>query len=113
MSDRTVTLTGLPMIQYMMSERFNYSARRAIAQALETGNLSDHQRRQRQNIRNGYLVETIETIRRAKDRFDGNEFAQLCLQEMIDTCEAQDVDDHGKTYDDKYRWQDDTPDTGN
>lgn len=50
---------------------------------------------QRQNIRNGYLIESVETIKAGMDQQD--EFGKACLQEMLDECEKHGVDNFGKT----------------
>lgn len=58
-------------------------------------NLTRAQRQQRQNIRNGYLIESVETIKAGMDQQD--EFGKACLQEMLDECEKNGVDNFGKT----------------
>ena len=58
-------------------------------------NLTRAQRQQRQNIRNGYLIESVETIKAGMDQQD--EFGKACLQEMLDECEKHGVDNFGKT----------------
>lgn len=93
--DRNVTITGLPLLQFMMSDRTKYSAKRAMRQCLETGNLTTQQRSQRSNIRNAYLVEDISVIEAGKERQDA--FGKLCLQEMIDQCEEENVTNFGRT----------------
>ncbi len=58
--------------------------------------LSQDQRQQRQNIRNGYMTDDVGWIKTAMDQHD--EFGKLCLQEMIDTCEEQNVTNFGETH---------------
>jgi hypothetical protein len=58
-------------------------------------NLTRAQRQQRQNIRNGYLIESVETIKAGMAQQD--EFGKACLQEMLDECEKHGVDNFGKT----------------
>jgi hypothetical protein len=58
-------------------------------------NLTRAQRQQRQNIRNGYLVESVETIKAGMDQQD--EFGKSCLQDLLDECEKHGVDNFGKT----------------
>jgi hypothetical protein len=53
------------------------------------------ERTQRQNIRALFLIATVDEMERAKGNY--NTFGQSVLQEMIDTCKAQGVDNFGKT----------------
>ena len=50
---------------------------------------------ERQNIRNAYLIESVETIKEGMAQQD--EFGKSCLQEMLDACEEHKVDNFGKT----------------
>lgn len=50
---------------------------------------------QRQNIRNAYLCESVETIQGAMYRH--NKQGKAYLQEMIDECHREGVDNHGRT----------------
>ena len=58
-------------------------------------NLTRAQRQQRQNIRNGYLVESVETIKAGMDQQD--EFGKSCLQDLLDECEKHGFDNFVKT----------------
>jgi len=53
------------------------------------------QRQQRQNIRNAYLVASIEEMEAGKAQ--QNDFGKSVLQEMIDECKQHGVDNYGKT----------------
>lgn len=95
MSDFNVQIIGIKLLRELMSH-FKMTARAAIQSCLDKNQLSQDQRQQRMNIRNGFLIEDVTTIRSAMDRHD--EFGKLCLQEMIDTCEEQNVTNFGKTH---------------
>ena len=91
---KTIQLTGIDFIEYMMS-RFGKTLCEAMQLARDTDQLSIAQRQQRSNIRNAYIIEDVAVIKAGMDQQD--EFGKLCLQEMIDTCEAQDVPNFGLT----------------
>lgn len=59
--------------------------------------LTTFQRRQRQNIRNAYLVASLDELRRGQETQDA--YGKSVLQEMIDACLAHGVDNHGKVPD--------------
>lgn len=90
-----VQITGVKLLRYSMSH-FKMTARAAIQSCLNNNQLTQEQRQQRMNIRNGFLIEDVTTIKSAMDQHD--EFGKLCLQEMIDTCEEQNVTNFGKTH---------------
>jgi hypothetical protein len=50
---------------------------------------------QRANLRNAYLVESVDTIRAAMNRQDEN--GKACLQEMLDECRKYGVENFGQT----------------
>lgn len=57
--------------------------------------MTSAERTQRQNIRALFLIATVDEMERAKSNY--NAFGQSVLQEMIDTCQSQGVDNFGKT----------------
>lgn len=96
MSDeRTEQVSGVELVKLFMSDRWKMTARKAMLQCLEHGQLTQAQRNQRSNIRNGYLIEDVSTIEAGKEQQD--EFGKLCLQEMIDQCDEENVTNFGKT----------------
>ena len=62
---------------------------------MNTTDLTTEQRQHRQNIRNAYLIESVETIKNGMDR--QNDFVKACSQEMIDECLKHNVDNFGRT----------------
>lgn len=66
-----------------------------IRQGKLISQLTQDQRNRRSNIRNAYLIADLCNMQQAKQSYDT--FEQACLQEMIETCIEQNVDNFGKT----------------
>lgn len=63
---------------------------------MNTSNLTPHQRQIRANIRNFFLTATVKEMQDALPNYKDH-FSKQCIQEMIDTCLKQQVDNHGET----------------
>lgn len=62
--------------------------------------MSHAERQQRMNIRNAYLTTSLVELEHERDyRLERQDIISAkALQEMIDTCKEQGVDNFGKTY---------------